>query len=194
MKLFSNIACTSLFVVGTSIFPLTVLASDFEGIRQVKVVWDITAGDEKVFTDRIGLIKETAESLKKRGLQPEFVLAIHGPAAKYVTKSLAGTKYEKDKIEKLGAIQTSMDNLKKDGMKIEVCAIAMKRGRSKTRTYSLSPSLKPTSGKTSPFCRTKATPTCQYSSPRRAEFAALFRPHIPCRPQISLLRTGRGVP
>ena len=100
-----------------------------EGIRQVKVVWDITAGDEKVFTDRIGLIKETAESLKKRGLQPEFVLAIHGPAAKYVTKSLAGTKYEKDKIEKLGAIQTSMDNLKKDGMKIEVCAIAMKRGQ-----------------------------------------------------------------
>ena len=129
MKLFSNIACTSLFVVGTSIFPLTVLASDFEGIKQVKVVWDVTAGDEKVFTDRIGLIKETAESLKDRGIEPKFVLAIHGPAAKYVTKSLAGTKYEKDKIEKLGAIQASMDNLRKDGMKIEVCAIAMKRGQ-----------------------------------------------------------------
>jgi len=46
-----------------------------------------------------------------------------------VIKSLAGTKYEKDKIEKLDAIQTSMDNLRKDGMKIEVCAIAMKRGK-----------------------------------------------------------------
>jgi len=129
MKLLSTIACTSLLVVATSIFPATVLASDFEGIKQVKVVWDIIVGDEKAFTDRIGLIKETAESLKDRGIEPKFVLAIHGPAAKYVTKSLVGTKYEKDKIEKLDAIQTSMDNLRKDGMKIEVCAIAMKRGK-----------------------------------------------------------------
>jgi intracellular sulfur oxidation DsrE/DsrF family protein len=57
------------------------------------------------------------------------VLAIHGPATKYVAKSLVGTKYEKDKIEKLDAIQTSMDSLKKDGMKIEVCAVAMKRSK-----------------------------------------------------------------
>jgi intracellular sulfur oxidation DsrE/DsrF family protein len=133
MKLLINIACTGLLVIGTSIFPTTVVASDFEGIKQVKVVWDITAGDEKVFTDRIGLIRETAEDLKDRGLRPEFVLAIHGPATKYVAKSLVGTKYEKDKIGKLDAIQTSMDNLKKDGMKIEVCAIAMKRSKIEDR-------------------------------------------------------------
>jgi intracellular sulfur oxidation DsrE/DsrF family protein len=129
MKILSHIACTSLLVVATTIFPAAVLAGDFDGIKQIKVVWDITVGDEKVFTDRMGLIKETADDLRKRGLQPEFVLAIHGPAAKYVAKSLEGTKYEKDKIEKLDAIQTSMDNLKKDGMKIEVCAIAMKRAK-----------------------------------------------------------------
>jgi hypothetical protein len=68
MSLLSNIACTGLLVIGTSIFPTTVVASDFEGIKQVKVVWDITVGDEKVFTDRIGLIRETAENLKDRGL------------------------------------------------------------------------------------------------------------------------------
>jgi len=129
MKLFNHIACASLLVIAASVFPVTVLAGDFDGIKQVKVVWDITVGDEKTFTDRMGLIKETAEDLKRRGLQPEFVLAIHGPAAKYVTKTLEGTKFEKDKIEKLDAIQTSMDDLKKDGMKIEVCAIAMKRGK-----------------------------------------------------------------
>ncbi len=129
MKLLINIACTGFLFIGTCFFPATIVASDFEGIKQVKVVWDITAGDEKVFTDRIGLIRETAEDLKDRGLHPEFVLAIHGPAAKYVAKSLEGTQYAKDKIEKLGAIQASMDDLKKEGMKIEVCAIAMKRGK-----------------------------------------------------------------
>ena len=46
---------------------------------------------------RMGLIKETAEGLKKRGMRPEFGLAIHGPATKYVAKSLNGTKFEKDK-------------------------------------------------------------------------------------------------
>ena len=78
---------------------------------------------------RMGLIKETAEGLKKRGMRSEFGLAIHGPATKYVAKSLNGTKFEKDKIGKLDAIQASMDNLRKDGMKIGRRAAAMKRGK-----------------------------------------------------------------
>jgi intracellular sulfur oxidation DsrE/DsrF family protein len=129
MKLLSNIACAGLLAAATFVSPVAVLASDFEGVKDVRVVWDITAGDEKVFADRMGLIRETAEGLKKRGMQPAFVLAIHGPAAKYVTKSLSGTKYEKDKIEKLDSIQSSLGDLKKEGVKIEVCAIAMKRGK-----------------------------------------------------------------
>jgi hypothetical protein len=35
MKLLSRIACANLLVVATSIFPATVVASDFDGIKQL---------------------------------------------------------------------------------------------------------------------------------------------------------------
>ncbi len=105
------------------------MANDFKGVKEVKAVWDITTGDENVFVDRVQLIKETAEGLKKRGIKVDFVLVIHGPAAKFVTKSLAGTKFEKDKLAKLDQIQSTMQNLRNGGAKIEVCSIAMSRGK-----------------------------------------------------------------
>lgn len=104
-------------------------ADDFAGTKSVKAVWDVTTGDEKTFNDRIGLIRQTADSLKKRGITSDFVLLIHGPAAKFVTKSLSGTKFEKDKLESLTKTQSTLESLTKDGMKVEVCAIAMSRGK-----------------------------------------------------------------
>ncbi|MHB9117032.1 MAG: DsrE family protein [Burkholderiales bacterium] len=123
----------SLFAVG--LFGLALLGSapsigsDFTGVKKAKAVWDITTGDEKTFLDRIDLIRQTAESLKKRGIKPDFVLVIHGPAAKFATKSLAGTKFEKDKLEKLPQTQSTLESMKGDGMKIEICSIAMDRGK-----------------------------------------------------------------
>ena len=129
MKSFRYIASGCFVVLAFFAASIGARASDFDGTSEAKVVWDITAGDEKIFTDRMGLIRETSEALKKRGIKPTFVLAIHGPAAKYVTKTLKGTKFENDKIEKFDAIQASINGMKNEGAKIEVCAIAMKRGK-----------------------------------------------------------------
>ncbi|MCL4492629.1 MAG: DsrE family protein [Nitrospirae bacterium] len=119
------LACIVMMVVASGI----AVANDFKGAKDAKAVWDITTGDENVFLDRIQLIKETMESLKKRGIKADFVLVIHGPAAKFAAKSLAGTKYEKDKLAKLDQIQSAMHRLKNDGSRIEVCSIAMQRGK-----------------------------------------------------------------
>jgi len=105
------------------------VAGDFEGVKEARAVWDITTGDENVFLDRVQLIRETAEGLKKRGIKVDFVLVIHGPASKFVTKSLTGTRFEKDKLAKLDQIQSTMQNLRDGGARIEVCSIAMSRGR-----------------------------------------------------------------
>lgn len=99
----------------------------FEGVKTAKAVWDVTVGDEKLFTDRMGLIKQTADMLKKRGITPEFVVLIRGPATKFVSKSLAGTKFAKDKVEKMAAVQDDLKALKDAGIPVEVCAIAMSR-------------------------------------------------------------------
>lgn len=106
-----------------------VQAQDFEGAKTAKAVWDITAGNEQVFIDRMHLIKTTAEGLKNRGIQPDFVLAIHGPATKFTAKTLAGTKFEKERLSGLERAQSVLQSLQGEGAKIEVCAIALDRGR-----------------------------------------------------------------
>jgi intracellular sulfur oxidation DsrE/DsrF family protein len=104
-------------------------ADDFAGTKSVKAVWNITTGDEKVFIDRMGLIKQTADSLEKRGIKADFVLVIHGKAAKFVTKTLKGTKFAKEKVAHMAKAQSALESLKKAGSQVEVCAIAMKRAK-----------------------------------------------------------------
>lgn len=99
----------------------------FKGVTSAKVVWDVTQGDEKKFNDRMDLIGKTAESLQKRGIKPDFVLTIRGPATKFVTKTLDKTNFEKekDKIKNMAGAQASLKKLKDTGVQVEVCAVAM---------------------------------------------------------------------
>lgn len=95
--------------------------------KEVKIVWDITIGDEKVFEDRIGLIQQTADIIRKRGMTPKFVILIHGPATAFTTKTITGTKFEGKKYERLANIQKAMEEIAKKGMRITQCRIPMQR-------------------------------------------------------------------
>ncbi|GBL45918.1 hypothetical protein SFMTTN_1729 [Sulfuriferula multivorans] len=103
-------------------------ANELAGVKVAKAVFDITTGDQKVFLDRMDLIRQTADGLRKKGIKPDFVLVIHGPAAKFATKTLVGTKFENEKLDDLTKAQSSLDSLKNSGAKIELCSIAMDRG------------------------------------------------------------------
>lgn len=118
-----------LLFTAVAVYTTGVRADDFSGIQTAKVVWDITTGKEKVFLDRMGLIKQTAVGLEKRGIKPEFVLVIHGKAAKFVTKTLKGTKFEKENVPGMSKAQTALQAFQRSGTSVEVCAIAMKRGK-----------------------------------------------------------------
>ena len=63
---------------------------DLGDIKVVKAVWDITTGNEARFNDRIGLIKQTAEGFRKKGIKPDFVVLIHAGATKFITKTVKG--------------------------------------------------------------------------------------------------------
>ena len=43
-----------------------------------------------MFSDRISLIRVTADNFRKRNIEPRFVVIIHGPSTKFVTKSFNG--------------------------------------------------------------------------------------------------------
>src|SRR5881409_692435 len=51
-----------------------------QGAKEVKVAFDITAGDAKALLARLNVIDETRQSLIKQGVTPHFVLTFRGPA------------------------------------------------------------------------------------------------------------------
>ena len=66
------------------------MAADYDdrealrGAKEVKVAFDITAGEAKALLGRLNIIDETRQSLIKQGVTPHFVLSFRGPATKLV--------------------------------------------------------------------------------------------------------------
>ena len=128
-KMIKTLFSSLILFVTVATYTTAARADDFAGVQSAKAVWDITTGDEKVFIDRMDLIKQTADSLEKRGIKPEFVLVIHGKAAQFVTKTLKGTKFAKQKVPGMEKAQSALKGLQSSGTPVEVCAIAMKRAK-----------------------------------------------------------------
>jgi intracellular sulfur oxidation DsrE/DsrF family protein len=96
--------------------------------KEVKIVWDVTIGDEALFEDRMGLIQQTADVIRRKGMTPKFVLVVHGPATKFITRSLNGTKFENEKIVRLPDIQRVITEMSKaDKMRFVQCQVPMIR-------------------------------------------------------------------
>lgn len=96
-------------------------------LKEVKIVWDVTIGNEALFEDRLGLIQQTAEVIRKNGMTPDFVIVIHGPATKFVTHSLSKTRFSNEKVERLPSIQKIIVEMNRDGMRFVQCQVPMVR-------------------------------------------------------------------
>src|SRR5262249_12007991 len=50
------------------------------GVKEAKIVFDVTEGDAKVFLERLEAIDETRKDLAAAGLTPQLVIALRGGA------------------------------------------------------------------------------------------------------------------
>ena len=99
-----------------------------DGLKRAAAVYDFTTGDENMFFDRINLIKLTANNFHRRGIETDFVILIHGPSTKFVTRTQSGTKFDGEAIAKLSEIHTLMKDLADSSdARIVTCGIAMGR-------------------------------------------------------------------
>ncbi len=96
-------------------------------LQEIKVVWDVTTGDEKIFEDRMGLIQHTAEILRRRGMMPKFAIVIHGPATAFVTKAVALTKYGTCVYERMEKIHEALAGMNEKGVCFIQCQVPMSR-------------------------------------------------------------------
>lgn len=93
------------------------------GLKEVKVIFDITTGDAKKILSRLGLIVETRDGMVKQGVTPHFVLAFRGPASLFVQKDQSLVKLED--VELMKNIQLKLKEMSIDkSFSLAQCAVA----------------------------------------------------------------------
>jgi intracellular sulfur oxidation DsrE/DsrF family protein len=88
------------FVIAAQFATTAAVAAGFDdrealaGVKEVKVAFDITAGDAKGLLGRLKVIDETRRSLIAQGVTPHFLLAFRGPATKLIQSDQSKIKPE----------------------------------------------------------------------------------------------------
>jgi len=84
-----------------------------KGLDTGKVIFDVRIPDPEKLTFNLELIKETFEGMRGQGVKPVMIVTFRGPGVKLLTRG--GSTEE---------IRDLVADLKKKGVRIEVCAVA----------------------------------------------------------------------
>lgn len=111
-----------------------------QGAKEVKVAFDITAGDAKALLGRLNVIDETRQSLIQQGVTPHFILSFRGPATKLIQSDVSKIKPEdRETAQKIAAKLKEMRGSK--GVEgLEQCSVAVREQG--TRAEDVVPSVK----------------------------------------------------
>ena len=112
-----------------------VLAADdraaLQGMKEGKIVYDVTEGDAQKLLGRLDAIEETRQSMIQQGVTPHFVLAFRGGATKLVQTDMEKVKPEDRPLT--GKISAKLAEMSKspgiDGL--EQCAVAIRHAGTK---------------------------------------------------------------
>jgi intracellular sulfur oxidation DsrE/DsrF family protein len=104
------------------------MSKELEGVTKANAVWDFTSGAEGVFFQRLTDIKDMVDSLASNDIAPDFKLLIHARATKFVTKTLDGTVFEGETLDKVPETHALLNELANtDGVDVLVCEVGMAR-------------------------------------------------------------------
>lgn len=95
-----------------------------EGVKSAKAIFDVRIGQPQSAALHLKLIHQTYKDLMAFKKKPAFVLVFIGPSVKLISKSREGVKAEDEKS--LDEIASAVSAMKKDGINVEVCGVALK--------------------------------------------------------------------
>lgn len=102
-------------------------AAEYEalkGVKSAKAVFDFRIGQPQSGALHLKLIHQTYKDLRTANKTPEVVVVFLGPAVKLISKNREGFAPEDQKL--LDEIASTVSAMSKDGMKFEICMVAVK--------------------------------------------------------------------
>lgn len=116
------------FMIAVMALLLTVPAfagpDSLKGLKTAKFVVDLNQGKGNVLKTRLSLIMETMDNIKEEGVKPVVVVAVRGPASRFMTVSNGYIAPEDEAIK--AEISALTDELAARGVKLEQCAVALR--------------------------------------------------------------------
>lgn len=123
--------CTIIsLVVFLALSAMPVTAGEYDNalkdVKGVKVVFDVGLGAPKMANAVFWAVKNSYEDKSVQGLaeKPQVAVVFHGPAVKLLTKD--SSDFPKDARKEVEKFHEMLRQLKKDGVKLEVCLYAAK--------------------------------------------------------------------
>jgi intracellular sulfur oxidation DsrE/DsrF family protein len=86
------------------------------GLKNAKVIFDVRVPDLEKLVFNLKLISETYDGMVAQGVKPRMVVAFRGPGVRLLTSAALVD----DEVREL------FQTLKKNGVRFEVCAVAMR--------------------------------------------------------------------
>ncbi|MEW6312677.1 MAG: DsrE family protein [Pseudomonadota bacterium] len=123
MKTLVKAICLTLFFLQFTVTQ----AAEYEsmvGVKSAKAIFDVRVGQSQSAALHLKLIHQTYKDLMAAKKRPVFALVFIGPSVKLISKNRSGFTPEDQKS--LDEIAGTVSAMVRDGMKLEVCGVALK--------------------------------------------------------------------
>jgi intracellular sulfur oxidation DsrE/DsrF family protein len=125
-RLFAAAAAAALSLTATAAAQAADDKAALTGVKEGKIVFDLTQGDGKALLERLQTVEQTHQELLAQGVQPHLVITIRGPATRLVQTDAEKVKPEDRPF--LAAIAAKLAQLGKTAgvESIEQCSAAVR--------------------------------------------------------------------
>jgi len=96
-----------------------------QGMTVAKVVFDVKKDDPQHLLRALTAIKNASERLSQQGVQPDIVVTFRGPAVVCLIDMKEDADADEYKEEVLDKISWKIIELKKAGVQMEICSLAL---------------------------------------------------------------------
>lgn len=130
---YTRIARSIIVLVVTTTFALLstpVLAGEYDnalkGVKQYNAVFEFSQGDPNLSNLIFWAVKNAYEVDEVKAMKPgaDIVVVFHGPVVKLISSDMAA--FKSDQQAEIKKFQESIRQMKKDGVRFEVCQYAAK--------------------------------------------------------------------
>ena len=117
----------SFLSVAQAVEPPDTGLKDTEALRGLKVakgVFMLDVKDPARMAHVLKVIEETGKSIAKQNVKPELIVVVVGRSVAFLTRDRRGISYTDQRA--VSEVQGMIGNLKKSGVRIEACGIALR--------------------------------------------------------------------